>query len=162
MFWVVLVNLNRNLLDLLESKSSGFPECPDDDPGVNSLLNKGLALLQELPGKDDDTGGAISHLGVLLLGNVDQSLGCWVNNVQQLHDGGTIIADCCLAPGVYNQLVHASGAQSRSHSVDNGAACVDVGDHLIGQELSYDYRGGGEEEEDNKPAVFPARTLCHP
>ena len=44
-----------------------IPEGSDDDPGMNSLLNERLALLQKLPGQDDYTGGAVTHLGILVI-----------------------------------------------------------------------------------------------
>jgi len=84
-----------------------------------------------LSSKDDDAGGAVSHLGILRLGNVHQSLCSRMDHVQQLHDGGAVVADGGLAPGVHDQLVHASRTQGRSDGINNRTACIDVGDNLL-------------------------------
>ena len=74
-------------------------------------------------------GAAPTHLGVLCQADVHQGLGCWVHDVQGLHDGRPIIAHRHRALSVH-ELVHAAGAQRGAHHVCHCVAGVDVADQL--------------------------------
>ncbi len=70
------------------------------------------------------------HLRVLRLGDVHQSLGGRVDDVELLHDGRAVVGDDGLARRADDQLVHAAGTERGSDGVDDGLARVDVGDQL--------------------------------
>lgn len=53
-----------------------------------------------------------------------------MHNIEQLHDGGTIIGDGGVALVVMDELVHSSGAQRRAHGVRHRGASIDVAHHL--------------------------------
>ena len=53
-----------------------------------------------------------------------------VHDLQQLHDGRTIVGDGNLALVIMNQLVHPARAQRGPHHVDHRLARVDVADEL--------------------------------
>ena len=54
-----------------------------------------------------------------------------MDHVQQLHDGGAVVGDGRLAPGVHHQLVHAPRAEGGADGIDDGAAGIDIGDDLL-------------------------------
>ena len=49
-----------------------------------------------------------------------------MDHVQQLHDGGAVVADGGLAVLRDDQLVHAAGPQGGAHRVHDGTAGIDV------------------------------------
>ena len=63
----------------------------DDDLGVHALLNELLGLLEELTSGDDDRGGTISNLVGVRSGDVNKSLGSWMNNVEESNKSSAII-----------------------------------------------------------------------
>ncbi len=67
----------------------------------------------------------------LRFSNIHKGLGGGMDNIQELHDGGAVVADGGLAAGVHNELVHAARAQRRANGVHYGAAGVDVGYDLL-------------------------------
>ena len=62
-------------------------------------------------------------------GDVDEGLGCWVYDIEELHDGGAVVGDGGVSP-IEHKLVHAAGSKSGSHGVSDSLACVDIADDL--------------------------------
>ena len=77
------------------------------------------------------TASSDTSLGVLRLGDIDQGASSRVHNLQQVEDGGPVIGDGALAPGVHDQLVHAPRAESGAHSVTDHLTRIDVADQLL-------------------------------
>lgn len=102
---------------------------PDDDLGVDTLLDVWLCGAEQGTSKEHNGRGAVAHLCVLRPGNVNQQLGSWVDNVQQSHDGGAIIGDCDCSLCV-DELVHAPWPKRRADSLYNSLAGVDVANQL--------------------------------
>ena len=61
--------------------------------------------------------------------DVHERLGGRVGNLQQLHDGSTVVADGHLPP-VEDELVHTAGSQGRPDGVGHRLAGIDVADEL--------------------------------
>ena len=73
--------------------------------------------------------GSSTDLGILRLGNVDQALCSGVNDLEGLHDRGTVVGDRYFSLLVH-ELVHTAGAQGGADNVRNRSARVDVADEL--------------------------------
>jgi hypothetical protein len=58
---------------------------------VHAFLNELFGSLEELSSGQDDGGGTISDFVVLGLGNIDESLGGGVDNVEEGDEGGSVI-----------------------------------------------------------------------
>lgn len=71
-----------------------------------------------------------THLGVLGPGDVDKGLGGGLDNVQEFHDGGTIVGDGHLTAHIHHQLIHTTGTQGGSNRVTDGKTSVDVREEL--------------------------------
>lgn len=75
------MNFKGNFLESFEGESQSFSVSLDDDLGVHALFNKLLGLLQEFSGKKHDGGGSVTDFIVLRSGDVNQSLGGWVDDI---------------------------------------------------------------------------------
>ena len=122
-------NLDRDLLDALVALLTGLTVALNDDLRVHTLFDEGLGLLEELTGDKHDGGGSITNLVVLRLGNIDESLGGGMHNVEKRDEGGTIVGDGNAAT-VVDQLIHTTGAEGRLDDVDDGLAGIDVRDDV--------------------------------
>lgn len=54
-------------------------------------------LLEDFPCQNYDCGCSVPDFCILRSGNIYENLGCRMNNVQQLHNGSSIIGDGVLA-----------------------------------------------------------------
>mmetsp|Transcript_21072 Transcript_21072/g.56744 ORF Transcript_21072/g.56744 Transcript_21072/m.56744 type:complete len:204 (-) Transcript_21072:64-675(-) len=100
----------------------------DDKLRVQLLLHELLRLAQQLPCEHAHTRGAVAHLLVLGLGDVDEEFGGGVVDEDALEDGGSIIGHLHLIrrPGPRLQdLVHALGPQGGLHHVSDGEGTDD-------------------------------------
>jgi len=97
---------------------------------VHALLDVRLRLAQELAREQHHARRAVAHLCILRHGDLDERDSGRVHDLQQLHDGRTIVGDGNLALVVMNQLVHPARAQRGPHHVDHRLARVDVADEL--------------------------------
>lgn len=68
----------------------------DDYLRVHSFLDESLGLEQQLAGKQHASCGAISDLGILGPGDINEDLSSRVHNIEQAHDLGTVVADSYL------------------------------------------------------------------
>jgi len=68
-----------------------FTETLDNNLRVHAFFNEVFGNLEELSSGKDDGGGTISDFVVLGLGDIDESLGGGVDNVEETDKGGSII-----------------------------------------------------------------------
>ena len=68
-----------------------------------------------------------------------------MHHIKQLHDGGSVVGDCGLSPGVDHELVHPPGAKGGADGLHDGLAGVDVGHHLETKEESISGNGNDGE-----------------
>lgn len=73
------------------------PQALDNYLRADALLDVFLDLFEDLAGEDDDGGGAITDLGVLGPGNVDEDSGGGVDNVEELLQSANRILRSCHA-----------------------------------------------------------------
>lgn len=71
-----------------------------------------------------------AYLSILRPGNVHQGFCSRLDNVQELHDGGSVIGDGHLTLDIHHELVHPSGAQGGADGVADGEASIDIGEEL--------------------------------
>jgi hypothetical protein len=83
-----------------------------DDVGADTLLDVAANLLQKLCRKKHNTSRAISNLGVLGAGDVDQTFSRRMDDVKELQDGRAVVRDLRLSSLIDNEFVHAARAQS--------------------------------------------------
>jgi len=84
-------NFDGDFSDSLKALSAGLSITLDDDLGVHALLDEGLSLFEELTGGDNDRCGTISDFIVLRLGNIDEGLGSWMNDIKEANKSSAII-----------------------------------------------------------------------
>ena len=96
---------------------------------MKTILDELLDALEHLRCQQHDGGGAISNFGVLSHGDVYKGLCSRMDNIQQAHDGGTIITDRC-SFAIKDELVHATRTERRSDGLGYGLACIDIRDDL--------------------------------
>jgi len=128
-FGILALHLDRDLLDSGNAKSHGLTVSLDDDLRVHAFFNELFGLLEELTGRQDDGGGTVTDLVVLRLGNVDQSLGGGVHNVEESDKSSAIIGDDHLSSCV-DKFVHTARTKSGLDDVNDGGASIDVRDDL--------------------------------
>jgi len=61
--------------------------------GVDLVLDQLVGPLQELSGNNDDRGGAITDLLILLLSQLDQNASSWMLHLQHVQNGGAVVGD---------------------------------------------------------------------
>eukprot|EP00047_Mylnosiga_fluctuans_P001742 m.221713 g.221713 ORF g.221713 m.221713 type:complete len:557 (-) comp10637_c0_seq1:26-1696(-) len=127
---VVLIQRDRNLANLLDGQGDGQAEAADDDLWVDTLLDEGLALAEELARKQHNACRAITDLGVLRLGNVHECAAGRVHNIQELHDGSAVVGNGGLTTVIDHKLVHATRTQCSADCINDGLARVDIADKL--------------------------------
>lgn len=96
---------------------------------MHSILYVRFSFLHEFCSKKHHRSCAITNLGVLRFGDVDEDLGGGVHDVEEAHDGGAVVGDGG-ALVVVDELVHPAGAQRGPHRVRHRRARADVADHL--------------------------------
>lgn len=69
------------------------------------------------------------YLSILRDGDIDERLGCWVDDVKQLHYGGSIVRNGDRTV-IVDKFVHATRSKSRSDCVDNHFASINVANEL--------------------------------
>ena len=126
---VVLLDVNL-LLDLTNSLGGNIAslfKAVSDLEGMDTLVEEFLGLVEEGASKDDDTGGSITDLIVLRLGELDEETSSLVLNLHLLNDCGTVIGNDNITVGADEHLVHSLGAKRGSHELGNGSCSQDVG-----------------------------------
>ena len=123
--------MQQKLVNFVEAFANGQlgrgAHIPNEYLRMDALLYKRFHLFQNLHGQEHHRGGAVAHLCVLGHGYIHERFGGGVFDLEQLHDGGAVVADGDGA-AVGDELVHAAGAEGGAHGVRDGLACVDVGD----------------------------------
>ena len=71
-----------------------------------------------------------SYLVVLRSGDIHECLSGRMDDIQQFHDGCSIVGDGGHAVGIVKQLVHTTWAECRADSVNDGHAGIDVAYYL--------------------------------
>jgi hypothetical protein len=137
---VRLVDGDGNLVNLLNGKSRRLAETLDDDVNSDALLDEWPDLLEDLGSaaisigqlllarnsQKDHRGGAVTDLGVLRAGNVHQSAGGRVNNVEELEQGSTVVWPCQqrATPGDSLEMVAWPRSSTMSLSMPRGPSVV--------------------------------------
>eukprot|EP00962_Isochrysis_galbana_P026096 scaffold8069_cov126-Isochrysis_galbana.AAC.13 len=93
LFWRVVIEVDRELVELLCGEADGLAVGLDDDLRVHPLLDERLGLAQELTRQQHDRGGAIAHLRVLRHGDLHQRVRRRVHDLELLHQGGAVVGD---------------------------------------------------------------------
>mmetsp|Transcript_56005 Transcript_56005/g.93095 ORF Transcript_56005/g.93095 Transcript_56005/m.93095 type:complete len:336 (-) Transcript_56005:260-1267(-) len=89
----VVTVIEGDLRETLSGDGGGDSPSFNDELGVDTLLDEGLSLTEELSSKNAHRGGSITDLLVLSLRNLDEDAGGGVVNVEGLEDGGTVVGD---------------------------------------------------------------------
>ncbi|SGY78719.1 BQ5605_C008g04924 [Microbotryum silenes-dioicae] len=131
-----LSNKSRNSLWCGKSRGtdqlSGLPVPLDNDMRAHAVLDKGLALPQQLSGQQDDAGRAIADFRILRSSDIDQGLGGGVNDLEEFEYGRSVVGDGGLAVVADDELVHATGTEGRGDRLRDREASTDVGQELRG------------------------------
>ena len=69
------------------------PESLLDNPHSDTILDERPDLPEDLSSEKNDGGGSVSDLSVLSSSDVDERLCCWVNDIEELEDGGPVVGD---------------------------------------------------------------------
>ena len=70
-----------------------------------TFVQEFLGLLEECSSQHHDSGGPVSNLIILTLGELNEESGNWVLDLHFLHDGGSVVSDGDLLIGGDKQLV---------------------------------------------------------
>ena len=125
----IVLDTNGNVVQNLEGLVEGLAIATNDHLGGHALVDELSGVLEQLSSQQHNSGGSITNLVILRLGNVHQSLCSGMHNVQQLHNLGAIVRDCrCFA--IVNEFVHTTRTQSSTNGVCYGLAGVDVAEDL--------------------------------
>ncbi|SCZ99273.1 BZ3500_MvSof-1268-A1-R1_Chr7-1g09458 [Microbotryum saponariae] len=111
---------------------SRLPVPLDDNVRAHAVLDKGLALPQQLSRKQDDAGRAIADFRILRSRDIDQGLGGGVNDLEEFEYGRSVVGDGGLAVVADDELVHATGTERRGDGLRDREAGADVGQELRG------------------------------
>ena len=60
---------------------------------------------------------------------INESLGCRVNKIQELHYSGSVVRYCSLLT-VVHEFVHSTRTQGGSHGFCDGLTCIDIRNYL--------------------------------
>jgi hypothetical protein len=101
-------DLDGNFADAVKAEAHGIAVTLDDNGGVHALIDELLRLLQEFTSGQNDGSSSISDFVVLGAGNIDQSLGGGVDDVEETNESGTIVGDGNAA-AIVDKFVHSAG-----------------------------------------------------
>lgn len=116
----------RDLVKLGNGDVAGLVVSIGDPDGVDSLVDELGGLLQEGASKNHNTGGAVTDLVVLRLGELYQQLGDVVRDLHLLQNGCAIVCYCDVAVGGNEDLVEAARPKGGLDDVRNGTGGEDV------------------------------------
>ena len=117
----------RDLVELGNGDVAGLVVPVGDPDGVDSLVDELGGLLQERAGENHDTGGAVTDLVVLRLGELHQQLGDVVRDLHFLQNGRAIVCYCDVAVRGDDDLVEAARPEGGLDDVRDGAGGENVG-----------------------------------
>ena len=86
-----------------------------------------LKMIRQLAFRQVYRGGSVSGLNILRFAELDQHLGGRVDDLHAVQDGGPVVGDGHVAPGVLDHLVHALRPETGPDGVAQGFGRLDVG-----------------------------------
>ncbi|KAI3475615.1 hypothetical protein L1887_62957 [Cichorium endivia] len=119
------------VLEVFAGLAAGETVSGDDGGGVDLVLDQLVGATEELGGDDDDRGGAVADLLVLLLCELDEDAACGLVDLEEREDGGAVVGDGDVANVVDEHLVEADGAERRLDDVGDGLG----GKHVLVADL---------------------------
>lgn len=92
-FFLIIIVVHADVFENLLCDITSLAPALDNDLGMDFVLDQLFSFTEKLTSEDSNSGGAITDLLVLSLGDVNENASSWVVNVDGLKDGRAIIGD---------------------------------------------------------------------